>query len=444
MILIPALLGLVGSAQTLMILGLAFTYHIANMAAYSAKFHWLELGDLRIQAGLLAATFLILQVLHRLAGRKFLYFAVIIFFVVNGGGRIAAEYQEQKEILVGDGTSPLPDLVGNRKPASTPNIYLLVYDAYVANETMLEYGIDNGAQEGYLQSQGFDIYPGTYSVAGFTIGTMGRTLDASDQLNGSFRHSVSGSGAVQRLLKKFGYATTGIFYGDFFFQGIGTTYNNSFPAQKPTHMLLTKAIFMGEFRFDVEFDKPTREQFDQVKSEAFSQVPEKARFIYMHDNLPGHSQNSGKCLPNETDLFKERLVQANDRMKEDLGHLLANDPEAIIIVAGDHGPYLTKNCLGTQDKYDISEITRYDVQDRFGTFLAIRWPNSGPSEYDDIAVMQDLFPAVFAFLLEDGKILEAKIPTETQGNEIVSGVVVEDGMIRGGVHDGEPLFLNGR
>ncbi len=65
----------------------------------------------------------------------------------------------------------------------------------------------------------------------------------------------------------------------------------------------------------------------------------------MHTHLPYHSQNSGVCRPDEIELFGERLAQANIEMKQDLALVLENDPEAIVIVAGDHGPHLTKNCL---------------------------------------------------------------------------------------------------
>jgi hypothetical protein len=51
----------------------------------------------------------------------------------------------------------LVQLVGGRVPAATPNIYLLVYDAYVGNNTMLACGIDNRGQEEYLRSLGFMI-----------------------------------------------------------------------------------------------------------------------------------------------------------------------------------------------------------------------------------------------------------------------------------------------
>ena len=445
---IPMLLGLVGSTRTLMLLGLAFTFTITNMASMSAGFDWLEHGSTITQLALFGAVFLVGSLLYNLAGRKFMYFVVAVFFLATTANQLSSKDTETIDPAENTPDNKLVELVDSRKPLSTPNIYLLVYDAYVANETMIDYGIDNSDQEQYLEALGFKLYPRTYSIAGFTIGTMGRTLNATAELYGNFRKSVSGDGAVHNLLQSFGYATDGIFYGDFFFQGIGSNYDTSFPflqasqSQGETHKLLVKAVFMGEFRFDVEFNKPTREQFEEQKLGEFENIPDRPRFIYMHDYLPGHSQNSGACRPNETALFEERLVLANKEMKKDVELVIRKDPGAIIIVAGDHGPYLTKNCTNTGDDFDISEISRLDVQDRFGTFLAIKWPGEAPSGYDDISVLQDIFPAIFALLFEDKKLLEAKVESLTKNIDITSGVSVENGIINGGINDGEPLFLN--
>ena len=174
----------------------------------------------------------------------------------------------------------------------------------------------------------------------------------------------------------------------------------------------------------------------------FENVECSPRLIYMHDSLPGHSQNSGQCLPNETDLFKERLEIANHQMRQDLEVITRSDPSAIIIVAGDHGPYLTKNCTGTSSHYDTSEIDRLDVQDRFGTFLAIRWPTDNFEEYDNITVLQDIFPVMFAYLYDDSQFLTATVAPETLSPWRIIGVSVSDGRISGGVHDGQLLFLS--
>ena len=441
-IVIPTLLGIVGSAKTLMLLGLAFTFMITNMASLSDGFSWFERGSLIIQLVLFSAIFLVGWILYNLIGRKFMYFIIAIFFIANSAFQLVPEDSAK---ITTDTENKLVELVGSRKLLSTPNIYLLVYDAYVINETMLEHGIDNSDQEKYLEALGFELYPHTYSVGGASINTMSRTLNASTEYYGDKRRGVSGDGIVQNLLESFGYETYGLFHSDYFFQGIGSSYDflyPEYPEQSATHELLIKAIFMGEFRFDVEFHKPSLKEFVKYRLSVFESVPNKPRFVYMHTPRPRHSQNSGACLPNETELYKERLIEANEQMKQDIETITQKDPGAIIVVAGDHGPYLTKNCIGIGDHYDISEISRLDIQDRFGTFLAIKWPAEDFSEYDDITVHQDIFPAIFAYLFEDDRLLEAKVASTTLMNSIISGASVKNGIIYGGINDGEPLFVD--
>ena len=443
----PTLLGTVASTKTLMILGMAFTFTITNMALLSAEFYWFEEGSLKIQVALFSAIFLVSWILYNLIGRKYLYLIVAIFFITNSALQFIPDSGEN--ITPSNADNKLVELVGSETPLSTPNIYLLVYDAYVVNETMLEYGINNSAQEKYLETMGFELYPHTYSVGSASISTMSRTLNAATEYYGNPRKGASGDGITQNLLKGFGYETYGIFKGNYFFRGIGSSYDYSFPqvslseASSNEYKLLMKVIFMGEFRFDVEFDKPSSEQFIEYKLSIFESIPSKPMFIYMHTPLPAHSQNSGVCRPNETELFRERLIDANNEMKQDVETIIHNDSNAIIIVAGDHGPYLTKNCIGTGGHYDISEISRLDIQDRFGTFLAIKWPTEKFSQYDDITVLQDLFPVIFAYLFEDVELLAAKVEPNTLYPSTISGAQVKDGIIYGGINDGESLFVSG-
>jgi hypothetical protein len=231
------------------------------------------------------------------------------------------------------------------------------------------------------------------------------------------------------------------------FRGYGSSYDVSLPKEisiQPYAYLLS-AIALGEFKFDLEvdleFSKVSYSEFLTNKEKIFTQDQELPIFLYAHSPYPGHSQNSGACLPNEVELFKERLSIANQEMKKDI-ELLIKDKNSIIIVAGDHGPYLTKNCTSTSNEYDISEITRLDIQDRYGTFLAIRWPDDNYHDYDDITVIQDLFVAIFAYLYEDPTLLENKIQPETLRTFKISDARVVDGVIFGGINDGEKLFLN--
>jgi len=443
-IFIPALLGKIGSAGTLAILGMAFAFIITDMASLSARYRWFETGNLRIQLPIFGGVFLVARLLYRGPnGRKLLYLLLSGYFLANTLTHLAAPESNRVGPESGAGENPLVKLTGSRTPLSRPNIYFLVYDSYVVNETMLAYGIDNHGQQEYLEEKGFKTYPHAYSVGEYTIPSISRTMEVSADYYGSRRRGISGSGTVHRLLKQFGYRTYGICQSNRFFQGIGSGYDYSFPEidTRASAKLLAKAILMGEFRFDVAFDRPTRERFVEYKTGIFDQESPEPRFVYMHDYLPGHSQISGECLPNETELFRERLAEANRQMQRDVETIIRNDPGAIIIVAGDHGPYLTKNCVATGNDYDISEISRLDIQDRFGAFLSIRWPDENFSGYDEITVLQDIFPAVFAYIFQDRQFLESRIEPRTLAPDFISDAEVIDGIIRGGIHDGEPLFL---
>jgi hypothetical protein len=338
--------------------------------------------------------------------------------------------------------SKLNSLIGNSVPKYTPNIYLLVYDSYVSNETMLAYGINNNDQEDYLIGQGFKLYPHTYSISSSTISSIGSVLDVST--HGNNRQAVAGDSVVHRIVKRLGYDTYGVFTSDYFFQGYDSSYDYTSPEFiTQSYKYLISAVLIGEFRFDIEINNQTHDQYVEEKRNILSDISDEQVFIYAHSNLPSHSQNSGVCLPDETELFHNKLTKANLEIREDIEMIINHDPGAIIIIAGDHGPYLTKNCYNTAGEYETSEITRLDIQDRYGTFLAIRWPTEGYEKYDDIEVLQDIFPAIFAYLYSDARILESKIVPITINNITISGASVNNGIIVGGIDDGEPLFLSG-
>lgn len=434
---IPALLGFVGSTRILINLGLAFVFTIISMVSLSQSYAWYEAGSLRVQWTFLGGVFLIAWLFYNLNNKWVLRFLVAGVFVTNSALQVIGLYDWTETPSPPVSENKLLSIVGNRVPVEKPNIYLLIYDAYVPNETMLAHGIDNRSQEEYLKEQSFEFYPHTYSVANYSIASMSFVLNASTDFYGKTRRAVSGDGVIQNALRGFGYKTYGLFPSDFFFLENDSSYGVSVPGRISSPDILWRAILLGEFRFEVGFSTIPREQFVEAKRNIFQGISRGPVFVYMHSNLPGHSQNSGACLPDETEQFQTRLSRANLEMQQDLDTIIDNDPGAIIIVAGDHGPNLTKNCQSLEKDYDASEISRLDIQDRFGTFLAIRWPSEDFVKYDDITVLQDIFPAVFAYLYKDDSFIEAKIESTT----FSSIVFVQDGIIYGGIDDGEPLFV---
>jgi len=448
-IIIPYFISRYSSSRVTMSLGLAFIYLIFNMASISQNFNWFGEGSLKIQLLFLGFSFLLSWLVLGINDKKTLVLIIVGFLGINIVSTVQSNSVFENDELIASEETKLELYIKGQSPQRTPNIYLLVYDSYVTNETMLNYGIDNSSQEEYLKILGFTLYPRTYSIDGATVESMSRVLNASTDFLGPRRRALSGDGVVQNSLQNIEYKVYGIFPSDYWFRGIGSSYDSSFYelsidniGMRP-HELLISGILTGEFRFDIGFDDIPYNQFIETKRDILSKSAGNQVFIYTHSKFPNHSQNSGTCLSNEKEKYSENLNKANDEMIRDINTIIDNDPDSIIIVAGDHGPYLTKNCIGTSDNYDISEITREDIQDRFGTFLAIRWPTEDHILYDDINVLQDLFVAIFAYMYEDLEILQFKIPPEILGTSRISGASVNDGIIIGGINDGEPLFLGG-
>ena len=114
-----------------------------------------------------------------------------------------------------------------------------------------------------------------------------------------------------------------------------------------------------------------------------------------------------------------------------------------MIINGDHGPYLTKNCTQLLDReYDQQDVTRLDIQDRFGAFLAIRWPEDAHVSKDNIAILQDIFPAVLTYLYSDAEFQRLRRPQKlAEGQDrTIAGVSIRSGRIVGGAYDGQLLF----
>ena len=90
-------------------------------------------------------------------------FVVLAFIVGSAAIEVLAQAERQNQWAIAEASagSRLTESILGREPEDTPNIYFLVYDSYVPNETMMNYGIDNSAQEGYLVERGFTLYPHT-------------------------------------------------------------------------------------------------------------------------------------------------------------------------------------------------------------------------------------------------------------------------------------------
>lgn len=452
---VPTLLSAIASRQALMLLGLALSYFLFAMPLLSKTFDGLGSSLFSVQIGFFIFVFSLLTLLY--ATKNILNIMILVFFVSNTG----------INFLISDDFDPVSirknefyDVTKGRDFRKKPDIYLLTFDGYLENETMLQYGIDNSAQELFLKDSGFKIYNGTYTTGAHTLSTM------SDLLNVSrvpfSRYYTSGGGVVPQLLELQGYKTYGIFRDNYLFGREEPNYDEYTPGAKTeavqSFKYISKAILSGRFTSDIEFSTLSQSQYDAKLNEVLRDDINQPKFVDTHIGRPGHSPFPTLCRDEKTELnrYRRSLEYTNKEMRNHVATLLESKRDSIIIIFGDHGGYLKGDCYMLHG-YDLEDITRLHIQDRIGSFLAIRWPNGQYKEYDDITILQDLFPAIFAYLLEDRSVLDAKLEPFTtwdyNGEHITHSFhpskpsskklkIVNDGVIRIGRDKGKPLFLS--
>lgn len=425
---------------------LSFLFVIYYMPGLAGINNWTETGSLK-KLTLILVSLSAIAYLAFIFNKKIAYAVVAIYFVSETifafiGGNQYIENAKESRIYEPIRNGVQLSSVSLKK---TPNIYLLIYDAYPNLETTNLYGIDNNQQMSVLKNKGFTLYEGTYTNGQASVVTMGSILDIKEHVFVDARYVTAGNkGAVSEMLKGNRYKTFGVFESDYFFRGNEVGYDYSLPVagemRSTQYNIIKKSILMGEFKFDMDFDGHSIQDYILEKQSVFTKDIGSPKFMYTHRNLPNHTQNSGRCLPHEYPMYIERLKQANIEMIDDLEVAIQSDPNAIVIVAGDHGAYLTKTCT-TIPKKDFNKVTRLDVQDRNGAFLAVRWPADYTPTGNKLQTVQDVFPEVFSYLADDPSLFnKLKMPANTFGMAN-AGVQVKDGIIHGGVHDGEPLFL---
>ena len=434
---------LVPTAVTVM-MGLGLSWVLYDMASLNRDFRWADAGDVAIQL-ILAAVVSVVGLAIYLRSRRAAYAISAVYFAVSGvamplAGVGRTELSADDSLTTANAARlSLVEQTDGSRLRQTPDIIVLTYDAYVGQETMLQYGIDNSAQESFLESMGFRIYPDAYSIAGMSVASMGPFLGGTTPEEG-----VAGDSPFLGLLREAGYQTYGLFVHDLFFREHSPAYDYYWPEPLPGEQWMLRAILEGQFA-PIQVS-PEHAEFLSAKRSVLSDGSSSPIFVYTH-TLPSHSQNSGRCLDDETARYQARLVDANTEMRNDIEAVSVARPDAIIVVNGDHGPYLTKNCtwLWTRD-YAPEDVTRLDIQDRVGAFLAIRWPEGMAAADEPIETIQDVLPAILGDLHPDLDYEDLRLPSETNSNGslAIGGLDVKDGVIVGGPDDGERLFLGSK
>ena len=129
-------------------LGVTLAFIYFSLPIFSSMGGWAQDPDIILLFTVTAAMFVVINHFYE-KKRKLLYLFGILFFSVN-----TVFYANESE-----GVSPASErmnpvnysnFIPTGELKKKPDVYLLTYDAYVGQNMMKKYGIDNEAQEQYL------------------------------------------------------------------------------------------------------------------------------------------------------------------------------------------------------------------------------------------------------------------------------------------------------
>lgn len=447
-VLLPFLLSPLSSEKTMMAYSSAGLFTVMTMPSISGSRGWFEQGNLAEQLVILVAVLLATNLFSR--GPIWVFaLAVVTFFSLNTSPALyEIARTDSGRALVSPDSPQWAKSINEEKWGVRPDVYFLVYESYANPETMNAYGIDVADQMIFLEDSGFEIYDGTYSLGGSSLRSLGRVFEIAADVREGPRGPTSptaGYSLTTNILRGQGYETHGIFPSSFYWVDEFPGYDVYFPekpAESPNTILAS--IFRGEFRYDQSVESANYTEFLEQKKATLRSSSRTPRFVYSHNSFPGHSRDIGACESESLLLYESGVELAHQEMLVDISSI-GNLRDSIVILAGDHGPYLTKDCTSRLEGFGPEEISRLDIQDRHGAFLAIRWPDgSDRSNQQEITLLQDVFPLVFQVLSGDNNLLaRARVDaSELKGPSAV--INVRSGIIEGGLDDGEPLFIGAR
>ena len=338
-----------------------------------------------------------------------------------------------------------------------PNIYYILCESMnsldIAQKT---YGLDKKTADdfvAFLKKNGFYVPDYVYSNATGTLKTLQTLFLMNDYVGGSkgiedgstlVRPMLAGSenNSLLKILKNNGYYTSsymveGYFgapkgkYLDFFDVDTSTIGSVVPPTSKLIGHILS--IFTGN-----KISYISKESKDIIES-YFEQEPPRPHFMLhrpigtAHTATEGYSVNGRKEWI-ESKKYLNEYYKEIESLKCLTENIIKNDPDAVIIMIGDHGAHLYNTRATNIDelKKDLQEANiSYDdfINDHFKVFAAVRMPEKF-KQIDEVFSPGNIFPKIFNNIGYSGGYIKIA-PNNAYYNEYVKEdiPVITDGRI---------------
>lgn len=331
------------------------------------------------------------------------------------------------------------------------NVYFLLFDGYTNTEGLQALGLSaSSVFNDYLSKNSFVVYPQFYTNAQRTREALSSYFNMDIKLRGkniynnfhiSKQITVSGNSSVFNIFKKNGYSTKIIMVDQEWFS-LNEYLRGAFCfadhclGHKHTNLFLTNLKLIDHILFNKIMANYAAEHIDHVDN-AMSVLhreidSEVSQFVYAHFLFPAHAKanhvdDKGTCDERiETREYAKRIFHTNNLIVEKIGMIRQLDPEALVVIASDHGPIIFNRCA-----YSAPLLTWEEVVERQSVFLAIRWGDDYDGRYDrDIKTSANLFRYIFSYLMGHEELLKSKANDDAfypyKGEVIKS---IDDGVI---------------
>lgn len=321
----------------------------------------------------------------------------------------------------------IPKELADMKMKDTPAIYLFMHDAFPHKELIQELNLDVSKLNTLLKKYDFTEY-NVYSLGDNTAASMAGVFNISEkhikedywELKKEsyntikyWQKSNSGYNFVSMLLKKMGYSNF-ISMGSekwLFGDTITTTsIRKAHDIKKGWGLLLLYSLLFGKMN--------SMEMLEYVSDSSSLELAQFANNQNNNDKIfawgfgyPEHSSNSNRFSEYELKKWVPRYYRSINDMEREFDLTVTKNPDAIVILMSDHGPWLLEDATKYYPSLPSNKISPIHFRDTFGAFMAIRWPDKErAAKYDkEFNVIQDLFPIVLSYLYDSPKPLKYKI-----------------------------------
>jgi len=400
-----------------------------------------------ILVSLVALTMLIGGGVAALAGARRLI-SVFGFLVIVGTLNLFYNVYFTEESGVLDWASRNKAVNDQTKFSKFPNVYLILAESYPNREALeMIYKVDNSSFYTRMADLGFRLQHRYYSNYNHTLASLPSmfvmqhhyyeiNIGNFDSIGGRSILEGKSYNPVLDIFQRNGYKIQYIHSTDSLISK-GATVDYSFP-EAPMYLAL-EVFLTHQDTTKMSLLDSRGEEFMEVLDRRLLNTAkgEDRYFTFVYTTQPGHSPsrltstNRGEINRVLEEFRKNHgstIEAANRQLLEIVQLIIANDPDPLIVVAGDHGPW------GYRLKQDGEGRVISDglfALDRFGVLMAYHFPKDYDRRFDiSIRTHVNLFRYIFSYLADDYGILAKKQPDNSY--DFDSFMAIRDGYILNG------------